>query len=181
LFQESDGFDSVYKWFKHLRENGCLVLGYVIMPNHLHVLLYLSHSGTLLNKLVGEGKGFMAYAIVSGLNKAGKHVLLKEPEKGVEPKEKLRGKKHQVFKLSFDARPCYTLAMMEQKLDYIHNNPVSGKWLLVEDFTLYIQSSAGFYELGHKSDSVVHYKALDAVVNRASKSSESSASDSERE
>jgi hypothetical protein len=104
--------------------------------NHLHVLLYLSHSGTSLNKLVGEGKRFMAYAIVSGLKKAGKHVLLKELEKGVEPKEKLKGKKHQVFKLSFDARPCYTLAMMEQKLDYIHHNPVSGRWLLVEDLTL---------------------------------------------
>jgi hypothetical protein len=59
------------------------VAGYVIMPNHLHVLLYLSHSGTSLNILVGEGKRFMAYAIVSGLKKARKENLLRELEEGV--------------------------------------------------------------------------------------------------
>ena len=76
--------------------------------------------------------------------------------------EKLVGKKHQVFRLSFDARVCYDEKMVEQKLDYIHHNPVKGRWALVEDFALYPHSSAGFYELGKHDNMVplVHYKDL---------------------
>ena len=35
-----------------------------------------------------------------------------------------------------------------QKFNYIHHNPVSGKWNLVSDYTDYEHSSASFYELG---------------------------------
>ena len=36
----------------------------------------------------------------------------------------------------------------QQKLDYIHGNPVSGKWLLAKDDISYHYSSAKFYETG---------------------------------
>ena len=42
-------------------------------------------------------------------------------------------------------------------LDYIHHNPVSGKWSLVNDFAEYEHSSASFYELG----TVKHFKPRD--------------------
>ncbi|MEO7045292.1 MAG: hypothetical protein ABI091_08260 [Ferruginibacter sp.] len=35
-----------------------------------------------------------------------------------------------------------------QKLDYIHRNPVSGKWTLAKDDVSYFYSSARFYEYG---------------------------------
>ena len=161
LFQEAQAYHSVYRWFNHLKNDGCLVVGYVIMPNHFHALLYLSHSGTSLNKLVGEGKRFMAYDIVNGLKRSGKDDILKILQEGVEKKEKLRGKIHQVFRLSFDARMCHSEEMVKQKLDYIHHNPVKGKWSLAEDFVKYEHSSAGFYELGELSRvEVIHYKDL---------------------
>ena len=51
--------------------------------------------------------------------------------------------------------------MIEQKLDYIHQNPVSGKWQLVDDYTEYTHSSAGFYGLDEKIKFPVrHYKDL---------------------
>ena len=51
--------------------------------------------------------------------------------------------------------------MIEQKLDYIHHNPVKGKWNLVDDFTNYQHSSTGFYELGSTSPvDILHYKDL---------------------
>jgi len=34
---------------------------------------------------------------------------------------------------------------LEQKLDYLHHNPVAKKWSLVEDFVDYRYSSASFY------------------------------------
>jgi len=38
--------------------------------------------------------------------------------------------------------------MLEQKLDYIHFNPVSGKWNLTKTYLKYRYSSAVFYEAG---------------------------------
>ncbi len=103
----------------------------------------------------------MAYDIVGGLKKQGKENLLEELRSGVQKKELAKGKIHQVFRLSFDARECHDEKMIEQKLEYIHHNPVNGKWNLVEDFTRYEHSSAGFYELGTRGNfDVVHYKEL---------------------
>jgi hypothetical protein len=146
------------------------------MPNHLHVLLYLSHGGTSLNKLVGEGKRFIAYDIVSRLKGKGNHELLEVLRQGVEPQEKVKGKKHQVFRLSFDARLCYSEKMVEQKLDYIHHNPVSGKWNLVNDFCDYAHSSAAFYETGKVDDkaTIVHYKDVGGESVISDEASESS-------
>jgi hypothetical protein len=63
-----------------------------------------------------------------------------------------------LFEESFDAKPIFTEPFLRQKLDYIHLNPVRGKWKLAEDFTRYEHSSASFYELG-KADyfTPVHY------------------------
>jgi hypothetical protein len=51
-----------------------------------------------------------------------------------------------VFEESFDAKECYTEEFIFQKLHYMHHNPVSKKWNLVNDFTDYEHSSASFYE-----------------------------------
>jgi hypothetical protein len=161
LIEEAQAYHSVYRWFNYLKNDGCHVVGYVIMPNHFHVLLYPTHTGTSVNKMVGECKRFMAYDIVSGLRKSGKTELLRQLEEGVQQQEKLKGKVHQVFRLSFDARICYSEKMVEQKLDYIHHNPVRGRWNLVDDFTKYPHSSAAFYELGEMGfGGITHYKDL---------------------
>ena len=100
----------------------------------------------------------MAYAIVKRLRGLNKQHILEALENGVQENERRKGKIHQVFRLSFDGRECYSEPMLEQKMDYIHHNPVSGKWMLAEDFALYPHSSAGFYELGMPNAYVTHYK-----------------------
>jgi hypothetical protein len=42
----------------------------------------------------------------------------------------------------------YTPEVIYQKLDYIHNNPVQGKWMLANSPIEYKYSSAKFYETG---------------------------------
>ena len=76
-----------------------------------------------------------------------------------------KGKRHQAFRLSFDVRPCFDESMIGQKLDYIHRNPVSGKWSLVDDFISYLYSSAGLYELELENKYVTHYKELGSYVD----------------
>ncbi|MEM9299447.1 MAG: hypothetical protein AAGA64_13810 [Bacteroidota bacterium] len=165
LFEITNTYDAVYNWFNHLKKKDCQVLGFVIMPNHLHVLLYPTADS--LNKLVANGKRFMAYAIVQRLEQDNRHALLKELAEGVQPSEKKKGKKHQVFRLSFDARLCFNEPMVEQKLQYIHHNPVQGKWNLVDDFVHYPYSSAGFYEGGRQGTySVTHYKELNSIEHK---------------
>ncbi|MFM7854986.1 MAG: hypothetical protein ACKO96_24440, partial [Flammeovirgaceae bacterium] len=39
LFEQAQAYDVVYKWFDYLKSKGHYVLGYVIMPNHVHALL----------------------------------------------------------------------------------------------------------------------------------------------
>jgi REP element-mobilizing transposase RayT len=161
LFEQAQAYNSVYRWFDYLKNDGCLLIGFVIMPNHFHVLLYPTHSGTSLSKIVGDGKRFMAYDIVNALKKSGQDQVLQLLKDGVEAKEKLKGKKHQVFRLSFDARKCFSEKVIEQKLEYMHHNPVQGKWNLADDFTKYIHSSARFYELGELGRApLFHYKDL---------------------
>ena len=51
-----------------------------------------------------------------------------------------------MFNDSFDAKDIHNEKFLHHKIDYIHHNPVSGKWNLAEDFASYEHSSAAFYE-----------------------------------
>jgi hypothetical protein len=48
---------------------------------------------------------------------------------------------------SFDAKAIFTQPFLLQKMNYIHNNPVTGKWMLAKDLVAYEHSSASFYEI----------------------------------
>ncbi len=147
LFEITNFYDAVYNWFDELKELNNRINGYVIMPNHLHVLIRVDKGSPTINKLVANGKRFMAYEMVKRLKESGRFELLLKMEQAV-PKEQAKdGKLHHVFEQSFDCKPCYTKKFMEQKLDYIHHNPCAKKWNLVKEFTEYKHSSAGFYEL----------------------------------
>ena len=59
LFEIVNGYDMVYKWFDVLKKDHHQVIGYVIMPNHLHIILYFPEPGYNLNKIIGNAKRFM--------------------------------------------------------------------------------------------------------------------------
>ncbi len=71
--------------------------------------------------------------------------ICEDPGRTKKKREQLKGQIHKVFEESFDAKECFNQKFIEQKLTYMHHNPVKGKWNLVNDFTLYPHSSAGFY------------------------------------
>jgi hypothetical protein len=114
------------------------------MPNHLHLLLHYS-GGKSLNTVIGNGKRFMAYEIVSLLEQKGEETLLKKLQAEVKDKDRNRGKKHEIWIDSFDVKECRTEKFILQKLIYIHENPVRGKWKLCDTSLDYPHSSARFY------------------------------------
>lgn len=145
LFDLVQGYDLVYKWFDYLQSKGHHLLGYVIMPNHLHVIIAFSENEYGVNKIVSNGKRFIAYDIVKRLLLNGEDLIIAELSAAVTASDIKRGKKHQVFEPSFDCKDCRTLEFIWQKLNYIHKNPVKGKWKLSASPIEYKHSSAKYY------------------------------------
>ena len=138
----------VYNWFAVLKEKYNVdVVAYVIMPNHVHIIAHFHKEGFNLNTIIANGKRFMAYQLINRLEIAANSVLLNHLKTRVTDREKKKGQLHKVFKDSFDAKAIYSHKFLMQKINYIHNNPVSGKWMLAKDFVEYEHSSASFYEI----------------------------------
>ena len=62
-----NGYDIVYRWFDHLKQQGHYITGYVIMPNHVHVIIGFKKTYQDINTIIGNGKRFMAYVIINRL------------------------------------------------------------------------------------------------------------------
>ena len=73
-------------------------------------------------------------------------------EQGVRSSDSGRGQKHRVFETSTDLIELFHARMIEQKLKYIHANPVSKKWRLADDAVEYPHSSFAFYSDGRNRD-----------------------------
>ena len=50
LFEMTNSYDAVYKWFNILNEKKIEVVGYVIMPNHVHCIHLPRTCRNTLNK-----------------------------------------------------------------------------------------------------------------------------------
>ncbi len=127
-------------------------LGYVLMPNHLHLIVYFRKENQLSN-LMRDFKKFTSGEMRRLLENEGQSQLL----------QKLRyAHREQKFKIwqdRFDDVSIRSVKVLETKLNYIHKNPLQEKWNLVSSPELYSYSSAGFYETGlQKSLDVIHYK-----------------------
>jgi len=81
LFEIAKSCDAVYNWFDHLKQKVSFILGYVIMLNHLHVLLFPTEGS--INRPVSNGKRFMAYDIVNRLKMSGNEKVLQKFRAGI--------------------------------------------------------------------------------------------------
>ena len=57
-------------------------------------------------------------------------------------------KKHEIWQRDSSGIKIYSREVAKQKIDYIHLNPVIGKWQLAKNDLDYYFSSARFYETG---------------------------------
>jgi REP element-mobilizing transposase RayT len=122
------------------------VVAYVIMPNHVHIILHFTSEGFNLNSIIGNGKRFKDYEMINRLVKQKNTALNGRLAGLLTEREKKKGQLHKVFKVSFDAKAIITQQFLLQKINYIHNNPVTGKWMLAPGFVAYEHSSASFYD-----------------------------------
>jgi REP element-mobilizing transposase RayT len=126
------------------------VYGFVIMPNHLH----------LIWRMNSKNGREMPYA---SFNKAIGHLIIKNMKESHDPKltdfkvdEPER--QYRVWQRDPLAVLLASKAKLEQKLDYIHLNPLQEKWNLVAKPEDYRWSSASFYETGKDEFEILtHY------------------------
>jgi putative transposase len=146
LIEEATAHKAFENWFSYLPSKKVKLLGYVIMPNHFHCLLYFEPESTIsLNALIANAKRFLAYDIIKGLEANNENERLIELFNSTTKGEKERGKKHKVFKTSFDSKIIESRESAISVLKYIHNNPNSKKWNLCDKPEEYAYSSCAFY------------------------------------
>ena len=123
------------QWLKE--RNKISIYGFVIMPNHLHFLWEM---------LEKNGKE-MPHA---SFNKWTASRFLKDirenhPQLIPYFEEKTEERNHRFWQTDPKAILMDNKKKIEQKLDYIHNNPMQERWNLVTSPEEYRWSSAGFY------------------------------------
>ena len=129
----------IVDYLKKLSDEGLIsVFAFVIMPNHIHLLWRQ-------NKLNGKEtpKGsllkFTGHEFLKLLKHEGKSHLYEV---------QAANKKHEIWQRDSLGIKIYSVKVATQKLNYIHHNPVRGKWQLAADYLQYHYSSARYYETG---------------------------------
>jgi putative transposase len=146
VFVEEKYFQLIYKWFDYIKERyGNKVRAYVIMPNHVHALIYITDKSPDLSVLIMNAKRFMAYEIVKYLETDGKSELLNFFAINARTADRA---KHRIFSDRFDSQIIQSEKFYLQKLNYIHYNPLQEHWQLVKNPEDYLHSSASNYILG---------------------------------
>ena len=100
LIELTNSYDFIYNWFNHLTGNGHCITGYTII--HLHATIAFRECGKDINKIIGDGKRFIAYEIINRLQNQNETALLQQLSKSVNNSDRKRGKLHEVWEDSFD-------------------------------------------------------------------------------
>jgi putative transposase len=118
-------------------EGNCWIYGFVIMPNHFHIIWGMKHENSL-KKIQQRLLKFTAQSIKFDLIENHPNVLeiFKTNRKDSE---------YQFYKDRPLSIPIYTEEVFVQKLNYIHLNPCQEKWKLATNEIEYAWSSASFY------------------------------------
>lgn len=127
---------------KYLKERNLLtVYGFVIMPNHVH-FIWREHDYQLCRKESPKASFFKytGHKFLEVLSVNNPDLLRKFK---VEKSDRV----HQFWQRNPLEIEIYNDKVFEQKLNYIHDNPVHSKWHLVDKPFDYKYSSFRFYEM----------------------------------
>jgi putative transposase len=122
-----------------------LIHGFVIMPNHIHLLLTMTDKGNI-SQFMGQMKEYSAKQIIEWCEKNNKDDFLRiflNSAKRYRPDHS-----YQVWQARFDDVVISSKNVFDVKLEYIHNNPLQDRWRLVEKPDDYDFSNAEFYFSG---------------------------------
>ena len=147
LFRSPEFCSLLLGSLEYCRRKYCVqVHGFVIMPNHFHLLVAVP-SPDILSPFLRDCKGYTARLIVDSLRKQGKQRCLKAI-RGKNPKRHKDSVFH-VFQADTHVEGVYSVRFARQKLNYMHKNPLQAG--LVQRMVDYRYSSARNWLLGDQS------------------------------
>lgn len=124
------------------QNKGLVVFGYVIMSNHVHIIVQSTNDN--LSGVIRDFKSFTSKEMLKYIQsgKESRDTWMLKIFKNAAIKHK-RNSEYQVWTHENHAIVIYSASFFENKLDYIHANPVRAGIVLREDE--YIYSSAKNY------------------------------------
>ena len=130
-----------------VRDNRIWLYGYVIMPNHIH-LLWRKQDGWIEKSIAQNFLKYTAQQMKFNL-------LAHHPSELNNYVSSQRDRQYHFWERRPHQATMNKRAVVEQKLDYIHNNPVKKK--LCTSTLDYPYSSASFYESNQENKLLTHY------------------------
>ena len=126
------------------------IYGLVIMPNHIHIIWQVQEG----HKLKNIQRDFMKFTT----QQIQKDLRTNHSDLHKTFEVNLKDRRYQLWQRKPLSIDLLSKKVIEQKLDYIHNNPVQGKWMLSKEPSDYPFSSASYYELDEEKFSFLsHY------------------------
>ena len=127
----------------HRKNSRWNLYAYVVMPSHLHTIIKPLDNRSISRILQSYGS-FTAHAVLDRLQNDQRYDLL---DFFAQRQDRDASKQHQIWQ-PIQAKNISSIPFLQEKLEYIHNNPIAKKWHLVEDRADYTYSSAGYYDRG---------------------------------
>lgn len=147
VFTENKYCDLLIHNIKHYQERyGFKILGYVIMPSHLHWVIEIQPKLGSISDIMRDIKKYSAWDLMEALerdNQTGLFSLFLANAK------ELQNQRRKFWMKRLDDQVIRTIKMLQTKLEYIHHNPVKAG--LVDTQEDYKYSSARNYRLNDHS------------------------------
>ncbi|GJQ36463.1 MAG: hypothetical protein JETCAE01_24730 [Anaerolineaceae bacterium] len=120
-----------------------LLFAFVIMPTHVHLLIKPEQQS--IGEIIQQFGSFTAHEILKKVREDERTDWLKI---FIQEKRDPRHK-HSIWQ-DIQAKNIFSTAVLEQKMEYIHQNPVAKDWKLAANRADYAYSSAGYYDYRRK-------------------------------
>ncbi len=136
--------DIIISSLKHcIDHKGLVVHAYVIMSSHIHMIVS-TRNGESLPNIMRDFKRHTSKELIKEvkfINESRREWMLSKF--AFEAKRSIRGKDYKVWQDGFHPVELFNVAMAEQKLEYIHKNPVTER--IVDETVDYVYSSVRQY------------------------------------
>lgn len=121
-------------------EKSVVIYGFVIMPNHIHLIWQIQDGfkqHIIQMRFLKFTAQQMKFKLIDTNDARLSQYLVNAKDR-----------QYQFWERNSLSIDLWTAAVFDQKLDYIHNNPLQHKWQLAKYPEEYKYSSAKFYETG---------------------------------
>jgi len=137
IFTRPDTVNILLNSIKHLQQEGLKIYAYVILENHLHMVAQSNQ----LDKDIDRFKSFTARKLIQYLQQQGLHTILNQLK--YYKKQHKADRIMQLWQEGVHPELIQNEAMMRQKIEYVHHNPVKRGYVDVAEHWRY--SSARDY------------------------------------